>query len=158
MQTQDIALWILEPGCLLGTQHADMLDRFQARIVVVGELHAARLQLLDRPGDVAYLEADCGVLGLGAFGFRKQRDFGPAAAIDELPVRLEPPRLEPQAFFVEAARARQVLDRKHASDLRTGNRRHGFLRGGKVKLAFFWTGRFAPTMEKIAYEDNRAAA
>ena len=44
VQAEDIPLRIFEPGRLLGAEHADVIDRLQARQVVVGKAHAARFE------------------------------------------------------------------------------------------------------------------
>src|SRR3954469_23888021 len=88
MQAEDVAFGVLEPGGLLGSEHADVLDGLQARQIIVGEFHAARLEVADDAGAARDLEAQGGVLRLGAVGPREQRDFRAAATVDELAVGL----------------------------------------------------------------------
>src|SRR6266545_1256501 len=124
VETEDVLLGVLEPGGLLGAEDTDVLDGLQAWKVVVGELDPARLQPADGGGDVVDLEAQRGVLGPGALGLGEQGDLGATAAVNELAVRLLADRLELELLSVEAARTRQVLDRKDAGDLCVP---HGFL-------------------------------
>jgi len=56
--------------------------------------------------------------GLGAAGFRKERDFGSAAAVYEFAAELGTDGLEPELLAVEAACALQIDDGEHAADLR----------------------------------------
>src|ERR1700750_1983260 len=56
VDAEDVALWIAEPGRLLGAEHAHVSDRLEPGEVVVVEDHAAGLELLDRRADVAHAE------------------------------------------------------------------------------------------------------
>ena len=60
-----------------------MIDRLEARQVVIGEHDTARLERTDRGGDVLDLEAQRRMRGLGAARFREERDLGSAAAVYE---------------------------------------------------------------------------
>ncbi|OHC77408.1 MAG: hypothetical protein A3H24_10520 [Rhodoferax sp. RIFCSPLOWO2_12_FULL_60_11] len=40
VQAQDIAFGVLKPGRLLRAEHADMVDRFQVGVVVIGKSYA----------------------------------------------------------------------------------------------------------------------
>ena len=63
-----------------------MLNRLEARQIVVGEDHASAFKFGDGSADVVHPEAYGRVLGLGALRFREKRDLGPAAAVDDLAV------------------------------------------------------------------------
>src|SRR5256885_389013 len=117
VQTEDVAFGVLEPRGLFGAEHGDVIDCLEAWQVVIGEHDTARLERADRGDDVLDLEAQGRVRGLGAAGFREERDLGSAAAVYEFAARLGADGLEPELLAVEAAGAPPNDDREHATDL-----------------------------------------
>src|SRR5436309_9050202 len=118
VQAEDVAFRVLEPRGLFRAEHSDVIDRLEARQVVVGEHDTARLERADRGDDVLDLEAQGRMRGLGAAGFREERDLGSAAAVYELAALFGADRFQPELLAVEAAGALQIDDREHAADLR----------------------------------------
>jgi hypothetical protein len=103
VQAENISFRVLEPRGSFRAEHADVLDRLQARQVVVGELHAAPLKLANCGADVADLEAERRVFRLGSARPGKERDLGAAAAVRELAVGSRCTAFEPELLLVEAA-------------------------------------------------------
>src|SRR5260221_6044591 len=132
VNAEGVAFGMLAPGGLFRAEHGDVIDRLEARQVVVGEHHAARLERADRGGDVLDLEAQRRVRGLGAARFREERDLGAAAAVYEFAARLGADGFEPELLAVEAPGAFDIDDRKHATDLRAFQ--HVAARGGCVHV------------------------
>lgn len=90
-----------------------MVDVPEAGKIVVGEGHAAPLEFPDGRADILDTEADRGVLGLRSLGSWEERDLGPAAAVDDPPLRALAIRRQRQLLLVEPARPRHVADGKH---------------------------------------------
>src|SRR3954471_9580731 len=91
-----IAFRILEPGGLLGAEHANMIDGFQPWKIIIFKYDASRLQRFDLRRDVTHFEADRRVVGLGPALFWKQGKRSAAAPdlIDKLSVRFCAERLQ----------------------------------------------------------------
>ena len=103
MDAKDVALGVLEPRGLVGSDHSDVLHRLETGQIVVLEHHAALLQLLYFLHHVLHLEAQRRVLGLRTLGLGDERDGGsPRAREHEIAVGREAQRLQAQRFLVEA--------------------------------------------------------
>lgn len=113
MDAEEVALGVFEPRRLLRAEHADVVDGLEVGLVVILEHHVGLLELADAVGDVAHLNADRRVVGLGALGFGKQRQGAAAHRIDELAVGAHATGREAEAALVEGAGAGHVLDGEH---------------------------------------------
>src|SRR6187401_2675725 len=106
MNAQDVALRVLEPGCLVRSHHADMLHRLESRKVIFLEYHAALFQFPDFSHHIPDFETERGVLGLRSMRLGNQGYGGfTAAGKDEIPVGGKSLRGKTKLFFVKVASA-----------------------------------------------------